>query len=242
MMLGAASIDALQRIADRAADVLASNAPGSFPLHGDVRAATLPRHVDDPLSVSAPADAWFVTLDARGARTYTRAGSFHVDAAGELRGADGGAVLGFLDADASGVPAAVRLPEPDRTLGRCDDVRIEGDGTLAYTRSAIDPRTRERSVERVVVAQLALARFPAGTAPQRLDAAHVAVPDGVVPHLGRPGDGTFGPLATYARDGGALDLDAGLARLSEAYLSFRALTAAHRAELGGVKVALDLVK
>ncbi len=239
-MIGAAAVDVLQRIAQRADDVLGAYAPGAFPARGDVRAAAPPQKVDDPLSVAAPADAWFVTSDSAGRRAYTRAGSFAIDPDGTLRGGDGAAVLGFTGGDI--VPSPVVLPEPDRTLGRCADLRIESDGTLAYTRSTIDPRTRERSAERVAVSALALARFPAGSAPQRLDGTHVAAPDGVVPHLGRASDGVFGPLTTYARDGGGLDLDAGLARLSEAYLTFRAVAAANRAGLSDEKTALDLVK
>lgn len=239
-MIGAAPVDVLARIAERADDVLSAYTPGGFPVRGDVRAAAAPLKVDDPLSVAAPPDAWFVTETNTGTRLYTRAGAFGVGADGMLRGADGHAVLGF--ANGSLVTAPLALPEPDRTLGRCVDLRIESDGTLAYTRSAIDPRTRERTAERVVVGTLALARFPAGTAPQRLDATHVAAPDGVVPHVGRASDGAFGPLTTYARDGGGLDLDAGLARLSEAYLTFRAVAAAKRADLGEEKTALDLVK
>ena len=239
-MIGAAAVDVLQRIAQRADDVLGAYAPGAFPARGDVRSPAPPQKVDDPLSVAAPAGAWFVTSDAAGRRAYTRAGAFQIGTDGTLRGADGAAVLGFAGGDA--VPTPVTLPEPDRTLGRCVDLRIESDGSLAYTRSAIDPRTRERSAERVDVSALALARFPAATAPQRVDATHVVAPDGVVPHLGRASDGAFGPLTTYARDGGGLDLDAGLARLSEAYLTFRAVTAANRAGLREEKTALDLVK
>jgi hypothetical protein len=239
-VIGAGQVEVLRRIAERADDVLGAYAPGAFPVRRDVRAPAAPVKVDDPLSVAAPPDAWFVTGTSDGTRVYTRAGAFSAGADGMLRGPDGHAVLGF--ATGGLVPAPLALPEADRALGRCTDVRIESDGTLAYTRSAIDPRTRERTAERVPVGTLALARFPAGTAPQRLDATHVTAPAGVVPHVGRASDGVFGPLTTYARDGGGLDLDAGLARLSEDYLTFRAVAAAHRADMRDEKTALDLVK
>jgi len=113
---------------------------------------------------------------------------------------------------------------------------------LAYTRASIDPRTRERTVERAVVGRLALARFPAGTNPQRIDATHFAAVAGVVPLLGVPADGGFGALTTRARDLGNVDLVAGLERLSEAYLSFSALEAAHQAQGAGSKVMMDLLK
>jgi hypothetical protein len=239
-VFGPAAHDALRRVDERASDVLGAYVPGAMPRRADVRGPAQPLPSDDPLSVALPPDAWLVTVDARGARSYTRAGGLRFDADGVLR--DGAAaVLGYAP-DAPDVPFELRLPELDRTLGRCGDVRIESDGTLAYTRASIDPRTRERTVERVAVARLALARFPAGSEPTRIDATRVAAPEGVVPHLGRPADGTFGPLATAARDGGSLDLDAGLARLSEAYLAVRALHAAQRADARAARVATDLVK
>jgi hypothetical protein len=149
MMLATGSLEALQRIADRANDVLAAYAPSAVPRFGDVQTATRPLPVEDPLSVAAPPGTWFVTVDERGARTYTRAGSFNVGADGTLQTVDGARVLGT--AAAGGALAPLRLPEPDRTLGRCENVHLEGDGILAYARTSIDPRTRERSDERVAV-------------------------------------------------------------------------------------------
>lgn len=240
-MLAAPAVDALRRIADRANDVLSAYTPGAFPQRSDIAAAAAPVYAADPLSVAAPPGTWFVT-SAGGARAFTRDGSFHVAGDGTLQAADGAAVLGYTGDPRASVPAELRLPEPDRTLGRCTDLRLEGDGTLAYTRASIDPRTRERSVERAVVGRVALARFPAGGVPQRLDATHFRAPDGVVPHLGAAEDGTFAPLATYARDPGGVDLNAGLVKLSEAYVAFMALAAAQGAGRAGDKAALDLVK
>ena len=240
-MLGVATLDALNRIADRTNDVLAAYTPGAVPQFGDVNVSAPPLPFDDPLSVAAPPGSWFVTLDERGTRTYTRAGSFHIGADGTLQGVDGARVLGTPPG--GGALAPLRLPEPDRTLGRCDDVHLEDDGTLAYTRTSIDPRTRERSVERAVVGRIALARFPAGSNPQRLDATHFGAIAGVVPHIGTAGDGDgFAALATHARDLGNVDIDTGLARLSEAYVAFSALQAANKAQGAGSKVVMDLLK
>jgi len=239
-MLGSASLDALKRIADRANDVLAAYTPGAVPQFGDVNGTAPPLPVDDPLSVAAPPGAWFATLDDRGARTYTRAGAFHIGADGTLQTVDGARVLGTQPGTA--VLAPLRLPEPDRTLGRCTDVHLEDDGVLAYTRMSIDPRTRERSVERAVVGRVALARFPAGSSPQRLDATHFGSVAGVVPHIGAPADGGFAALATHARDIGNVDIDTGLQRLQEAYVAFSALQAANKAQGAGAKVVMDLLK
>lgn len=239
-MLAPASLDALRRIADRANDVLAAYAPGAEPRFGDVRAAATPVPVEDPLSVAAPPGAWFVALDERGTRTYTRAGSFHIGDDATLQTPGGARVLGTTAA--GGALTALGLPEPDRTLGRTADVRVEHDGTLAYTRAAIEPRTRERVLERVVVGRIALARFPAGANPQRIDATQFAAVAGVMPHVGAPADGAFGALATQTRDTGSIDIDLGLQRLADAYVAFAALEAAHKAQGAGAKTVMDLLK
>jgi flagellar basal body rod protein FlgG len=240
MMLPTASLDALKRISDRANDVLAAFTPGAMPQFGDVSGSMPPVPSDDPLSVAAPAGAWFVTAGEGGARTFTRAGSFHVGSDGSLQTADGARVLGTPPG--GGALAPLRLPEPDRTLGRGTDVHLEDDGVLAYTRTSIDPRTRERSTERAVVGRVALARFPAGSNPQRLDATHFGAVAGVVPHVGSPADGAFPALAVHARDIGTVDIDTGLQRLTEAYVAFSALQAAHKAQGAGSKVVMDLLK
>jgi hypothetical protein len=238
----ASALDALERVASRAADLRDAYRPGAVPLHADVRGAGALARSTDPLSVAAPPGTWFVTRGADGARGFGRDGGLTL-ADGVLRTRDGAEVLGYPGGDARGaVPVPLRLPPTDRALGRAADARVESDGSVAYTRAAIDPRSGARAPERVVLGRIALARFPAGSAPQRLDATRFAAPAGVVPHLGTPGDGTFPGLATHARDAGALDLDAGLARLNEAYLAFEAIAAAQKAGLGAAKTALDLVK
>ncbi len=245
-MLGApnaaGALDALDRIAARAQDLRDAYRPGAVPLHGDVRTAGSAARSTDPLSAVAPPGAWFVTRGADGQRGFGRDGGLTL-ADGVLRTSSGAEVLGYPGGDARGaVPVPLRIPAGERALGRGGDARIEADGTVAYTRAAIDPRSGRRSLERIALGRIALARFPAGSAPQRLDATRFAAPAGVAPHLGTPGDGTFANLATGARDAGALDVDAGLVRLNEAYLAFEALAAAHKANLGLAKTTLDLVK
>ena len=241
-MFGAATLDALDRIASRAQDLRDAYRAGAVPLHGDVRTAGLVAPTTDPLSVAAPPNTWFLTRDAQGARSFTRDGGFTL-ADGVLRTRDGAEVLGYLSGDARGAVAApLRMSDADRALGRGSDARVEADGSVVYTRSAIDPRSGLRTVERVRLGTVALARFPAGSAPVRLDPTHFGAPPGVVPHLGTPGDGSFSRLATSARDAGALDLDAGLQRLNEAYIAYEAIGAAHKARGSVEKTTLDLVK
>ena len=241
-MLGQATLDALDRIASRANDLSGAYRAGAIPQHGDVRGPDLVAPSNDPMSVAAPPNAWFVVRDAAGQRAYSRDGRLQL-ADGVLRTADGAEVLGYPGGDARGaVPVPLRVPPADLALGRAAGAQVEADGTIAYTRIAIDPRSGARSVERVTLGTVALARFPAGSAPRRIDATHVGAPAGVLPHLGTPADGTFPALATSSRDAGALDLDTGLERLAEAYRAFEALTAAHHARGETERTVLDLVK
>jgi flagellar basal body rod protein FlgG len=216
---------------------------GGFAAMNDVNIANRsPQISADPLSVAAPPNAYFVSQDTAGNRTFTRDGGFSIDR-GMLRGADGRAILGYPSGDARGAVATpLSLPANDVALGRCTNVRIESDGTLSYTRSTIDPRTTERSVERVTAGRIALARFPAGTQPVRLDERHVGAPAGIPPHIGTPADGTFAGLATYSRDTGSVDIDTSLAKLSDAYRAFSALAAAGKARGTTDQTAMDLLK
>jgi flagellar basal body rod protein FlgG len=241
-MIAAATADALNRIAARAQDVARAYTAGGFASSNDVNTARAPQFAADALSVAAPPNAYFVTERPNGARSFTRDGGFTVER-GILRGADGSAILGYPGSDARGtLPVPLTLPANDVALGRCTNVRVESDGTLSYTRSTIDPRTTERSVERVTAGRIALARFPAGTQPVRLDERHVGAPQGIPAHLGTPADGTFAGLATYARDTGTVDVDTSLAKLSEAYRAFSALAAANKARGGTDQTAMDLLK
>jgi hypothetical protein len=216
---------------------------GGFALDNGVNTAhRAPERASDPLSVVAPANAYFVTQGAHGVRTFTRDGGFAlVD--GVLRGTDGGAVLGYRAGATHGaLPEPLALPATDVALGRCSNARVESDGAVSYTRTTIDPRTGERGVERLTVGTLALARFPAGTQPLRVDDRHVAAPAGIPPLLGTPADGTFGGLATYARDTGLVDVDTSLEKLADAYRSFAALAAANKARGTTEQTAMDLLK
>ena len=241
-MLSATPLDAYERVLSRAHDLREAFRAGSVPLNDDVRTAPQVIASSDPLSVVPPPGAWFVTRGADGVRAYERDGALALDG-GVLRTRGGADVLGYPHGDARGtVPVPLRIPDTDRALGRGTDARVEPDGTVAYTRAAIDPRTGARGVERVVLGRIALARFPAGTQPPRVDGARVAAPPGVVPHLGTPADGTFPTVATFSRDAGTIDIATGVARLDEAYRAFEAMGAVMRARAGVQKTAVDLVK
>ncbi|HTW83737.1 MAG TPA: hypothetical protein VMD91_06710 [Candidatus Sulfotelmatobacter sp.] len=240
-MIDPAPSEALARIAARVHDLREAFRPGAQPLD-DVRGPERTLPAADPLSVALPEQAWLVVTDADGTRAYSRAGALHVED-GVLRTADGAAVLGYPGGSArAAVPVPLRLPDTDRILGRTTDAQVGPDGTFAYTRLAVDPRTGVRRRERVVLGRVALARFPAGTQPLRREGARSAAPPGVVPHLGTPGDGGFAALAPYRRGAGSVDLLEGVAKLDEAYRAFEALGAVVRTRAGLQKTTLDLVK
>lgn len=241
-MLGASPLDAYERVLSRAQDLRDVFRAGAVPRNDDVRTAPHVTPSSDPLSIVPPPGAWFVTRSADGTRAYERDGALSLQD-GVLRAPDGADVLGYPGRDARGaVPVPLRVADTDRALGRGADARVEPDGTVAYTRAAIDPRTGARGVERVVLGRIALARFPAGTQPARIDGVRVAAPPGVMPHLGTPADGTFPALATFSRDAGSVDVAAGVARLDEAYRAFEALGAVMKTRASVQKTTVDLVK
>jgi flagellar basal body rod protein FlgG len=241
-MLNTSAVDAYDRIAARAQDVRDVFRPGAVPLNDDVRAGGAVAPSLDPLSVTPPPGAWLVTRGSDGIRTYERDGALSLDD-GVLRTRDGAEVLGYPRGDARGaVPVPLRVPPVDAALGRASQAQIDADGTVAYSRAAIDPRTGARSTERVTLGRIALARFPAGTHPPRVDSSRVVAPAGVAPHLGTPADGTFPALATYSRDAGTIDLAASVAKLDEAYRAFEAIGAAVRTQSSVTNTTVDLVK
>jgi flagellar basal body rod protein FlgG len=241
-MLSASPVDAYERVAARAQDLRDAFRAGTVPLNDDVRTEARVTPSLDPLSVVPPPGAWLVTRGADGTRAYERDGALSLRG-GVLRTGDGAEVLGYPRGDARGaVPVPLRVPEIDAALGRAVDAYVERDGTVAYTRAAIDPRTGARSAERVALGRIALARFPAGSQTQRLDATRVAAPPGVAPHLGTPADGSFSALATFSRDAGSIDIATGVAKLDEAYRAFEAIGAAVRSQASVTKTTVDLVK
>lgn len=239
MHVHAATAAALEHIAMRGADVAKAFTPGAAPAFDDASAVQSAHASLDRLTAAPPEGAYFVTTDGRGRTTYTKDGACALHE-GVLCGENGQPVLGYAGA---GAPlSALRIDAVDNALGRVGNPRIDAQGRLLYDRSAIDPRSGAAIHETVCAGTLALARFPAGTRAQSVDAAHVTLPDGVVPHYGRAGDGSFGAIAPMQRAGSTIDLDTSIARLADAYLAFDALQAASKASGKAGKTAMDLVK
>lgn len=233
------AVDAIQRRAD---DVQSLFRSGAQPQYLDALRTETVEPATDPLAIVVPERAYLLAGDA--ARpVYTRDGALVV-VDGVLATREGTPILGFAadEQPSHAVPRALRIDRRDVLLGRIDDARIDSDGVFGYARSTIDPQTLDPRVERIVVGRLALARFPAGSKPERLDRTHVAAPVGIAPLVGAPADGTFGALATRSRALGRIDPDAAIARLQDAYLALDALGAAERTRTGMARDAFDLVK
>lgn len=233
------AVDAIQRRADDVHSLFRSGAQPNYP--DALRAESL-EPANDPLAVVPPEGAYLVAGDPAHP-AYTRDGALRlVD--GALATREGTPILGFAEDDGHrhGVPRALQVDRRDLLLGRINDARVDSDGVFGYARNAIDPQTLETHVERVVVGRLALARFPAGSKPERIDRSRVSAPDGVAPLIGVPADGTFAALATRSRAIGRIDPDAAIARLQDAYLAIDALGAAERTRTGMMRDAFDLVK
>jgi len=241
-MIDAVSAQMLAEIAARANDVLAAYGSGAEPTFSDAagNANRILKNAD-PLSV-ATQDGYFV-VERAGQRAYTRDGTF-VFRDGALKTRGNEPVVGYASAQdrARAILTPLRADAADAALGRVNDLRIESDGAVAYTRSVRDAQTGVMRRERVTIGTLALARFPAGTQPVRIDVTHAGAPPGVVTHFGAAGDGNFAPLATHSRDAGGFDVDAALLHLQEAYRAFDAVQAAHAARRDVYKTTMDLVK
>ena len=230
----------LGRIAARERDVIHAFDPAFVPEANDVARAASFVPDADPLGFALPDGTFVVTPGPGGALAFSRDGAYALGD-GTLRASDGAPVLGFAVGDRSAL-GPLRVDPYDAALGRVARPRVEADGTFAYTRTTVDPRTGESRTENVAVGRIALARFPAGTQPTRVDARHVAPPPGVRARVGVPGEAGFPHLATHARDLGRVDIVLGLEKLREAYVAFEALRAANHARGGVEKTTMDLLK
>jgi flagellar basal body rod protein FlgG len=239
MFLNSSLSLALDRIAERVADVRRAYTPGAVPVHDDVATASAaPTFALDPLAVVAPEGAYFVAAE-QGGRVYSRDGSFSLRD-GALVDSGGRPICGVSSGDAS--LHELRVDRVDEALGRVSDPAIETDGTLVYRRATVDPRSGAREMQRVVVGRIALAHFPAGTRLESSDGSHLRPPNGTSAQFGLPSDGKFGALTPMQRERSRVDIDESLARLREAYLAFAALQAAEAAKGHLGKTAMDLLK
>ena len=241
-MIDPASARMLAEIAARAGDMLNAYKPGAEPRFSDVTQATRSTsRAESSLSVTS-ADGYFV-VEERGRRAFTKDGTFAVRE-GALTTASGAAVYGYADTDAQkrGILIALRIDPIDAALKRHEDMRIESDGHVVYTRTVRDAKSGAARPERAVLGVLALARFPAGTKPEQLDPTRLGAPAHTRMQIGAPADGAFAPLATNSADRGAYDMDAALERLHDAYQSLDALRAAKAARGKTDRTAMDLIK
>jgi len=241
VLVSASTERALDYIAQRASDVQRAYAPGAVPAFDDVANArsAVSKNVD-PLSIALPNDAYLITRDAPSDPLYTRDGGLQVRD-GLLVTQRGSPVLGYASAENAPV-GDLAIDPVDRALGRVQNLRIEADGTFAYDRTVVDPRSGTREMQRIAVGRLALARFPAATKLGIVDATRASAPAGVVPHVGRPGDGNFDRVVPMRREGSHIDIDRSLEKLKDAYTAFDALAAAHKAQSKLGKTAMDLLK
>ncbi len=240
MFLNSTLSAALDRIAERAADVRRAYTPGALPMHDDVATpAPLSDFTLEPLAVAAPEGAYFITADERGQRSYTRDGSFALHG-GRLVGSNGTPILGLRAP--GGALDELAVDPVDVALGRVRDVGIEADGSLTYRREIVDPRSGARELQRVVAGRIVLARFPAGTRLQTSEGGRSVAPAGVSAEVGLAGDATFGSLVPMRRERSRIDVDESLVRLKEAYLAFDALQAAEAAKVHLGKTTMDLLK
>jgi flagellar basal body rod protein FlgG len=232
MFLSSSLSVALDRIAERVADVRRAYTPGAVPAHDDVATASATSTFTfDPLAVAPPEGTYFVV--------YSRDGSLSLRD-GALVDSGGRPICGVTSRDTA--LHELRVDPVDEALGRVSDAAIQKDGTLVYRRATVDPRSGNREAQRIVVGRIALARFPAGTRLESSDGSHMVPPDGTSAQFGLPSDGKFGALAPMQRERSRVDVDESLARLTDAYFAFEALQAAEAAKGHLGKTAMDLLK
>lgn len=238
MFLNPALSAALDRIAERAADVRRAFSPGVLPEHDDV--ATPAASSDftlNPLAVAAPPDTYFIVRDRDGHLGYTRDGVFAFRD-GRLVDSQGRPVCG---AGGSEGLQELRADPVDVALGRVQAARIEPDGAVVYQRRTLDPRSGIRGAQHVTVGNIVLARFPAATRMENVEGLLQPQPS-VAPARGLAGSATFGKLIPMRREHSRIDIDLSLMRLKEAYMRFEALAAAENTKGRFGKTATELLK
>ena len=235
---------ALTELATRAQEMLHAYEPGYETTDDQIRSATLARSEPslDAMSVAGPEGAYFIGTDPSGKAFYSRDGSFRIDGP-NIGWSDGSAVMGYPPGAAPGsAPQALRVDPVDAALGRVGEPHVETDGSVAYTRTAVDPKTGKPRKERVVAGVVALARFPAGSAVTPISGSRIAPPGGLAPAVGTPGLTPFGALVPKARDLGSVNFEAGLNQLREAFLALDAMSATAHVDDRDAHVAMDLIK
>jgi flagellar basal body rod protein FlgG len=243
-MINPGPAQALAQLASRAQEMLNAYQPGYETQDDEIRSFTLarPKPENDPMSVSAPEGAYFVGVDAQGRTFFSRDGSFKLDGTNVTWG-DGSYVLGYPPhAPAGSPPQRLKADPIDAALGRTAGAEVAADGSIVYHRTAVDPRTGKSTSEPIAIGTVALARFPAATALERVSATRVTMPAGIAPVTGRPGEASFGSLATKSRDVGSVDFEAGLNEMREAFLALDAMSAGAHVDDLDAHVAMDLVK
>lgn len=239
MLISDSTARAFENVAARQRDLMQAFTPGAIPQHGDVAAPERSDFTLDPLSVSLPADAYFMSRDDNGRMLFTRNGSLAIRN-GALVDQNGRAILGRVNNGGALVP--LHIDRVDGALGFSQGAQIQADGEVTYERMTIDPRTAQREPQRISMGRVALARFPAGTRLPSADGSYALAPTGIAPHIGTPSDGSFAPLQTFARQRSGIDIDLGLERLEEAYTALDALRAAGDAQGNVQKTTMDLLK
>lgn len=239
MSISSAVGKAFETIGARERDVLRSYTDGALPQYNDVRTEARIETSADPLAVAAPANALFIVKDEHGGERFTRDGGFTFTK-GMVCDRARRPLLGYRDDAGPLVP--LRADPVDASLGLVRDLRVEADGSMSYAKSLVDPKNGVRESHRVTIGRIGLARFPAASNVHLAGTALVAAPAGIVPHVGRPGDGNFESLTLHARERSGIDIDLSLERLQEAYIAFDALRAAHKAQGSVEKTSMDLLK
>ena len=220
MLIGDSTARALDAIAAREREVL-----NIFPQTDSLERS-------GQLHCEPPPGCYFIAREENGVRTFLRPSALYFSG-GVLTDGNGRPILGYTAPTAALSP--LRTEPVDSALGWAGEAHIGSDGVVGYDRSVIDPLSGDRHAQYVTIGRLAVARFPAGTKVTG------APPQGIEPHLGVPGEGGFAALNT-AQKPFDRELDDGLQRLQEAYLSLDALRAAGDAQGSVQKTTMDLLK